>query len=242
MAKKRQKSSSQTGVANRKKAIYNKRLMALVVSLVVTMASMFGIVSLEYYLADWMLLVLPLTAGVTVFAIFEAALKSNEESSVNKSIQRPISILIPVSLVISTWFAVQSLWVYPFDMSVNRFALENLSTVFLVAGGALALLLSTLQQDRYWVTKRQPGTMDEREMFYRQKVLDKSYIFAVATGAGTLWAYLENIQAIDEIRRIDIANTVVPGHYFFPAYCAVIMLFSIPSIIAVWQNKTFSKK
>lgn len=241
MAKSTKNSSVKLDMAIKKRR-YDNRLRALIVSLVVTLASMLGIVSFENFLPSWMLLAVPLFAGSAVFVAFEAALKGDNESAFSALSKRLMSLLIPSLLAMSSWFAIQSLWVYPFDTVTNRFALENLSTAFLVAGASLVLLLSTMQKDRFWITKRQPGSMDEREIAERQKVMEKSYFFAVATGAVTLWAYLGNISAVDEIKRIDVSMSVMPGHYFFPAYSAIILLFSLPMVIAVWQDKKSSKK
>ena len=236
MAKSKKNSSEKSRDSNNKRN-YNNRMMALVISMVVTLASMFGIYSLESYIPSSLLKIIPVFLGITVFMLFEAASRSDDENSLSKPLQRFISLSIPASLALSSWFAIQSLWVYPFDMVTNRFALENLSTAFLVTGATLVLLLSTMQKDRFWITKRQPGSMDEREMSERQKVMERSYFFAVVTGAGTLWAYLGNISAVNEINRIDNSLDVLPGHYFFPGYCAVVLLFSLPLIIAVWQKK-----
>lgn len=241
MALGKKNSSVESRTSNIKRS-YNNRSMAVVIAMVVTLASMFGIFSFESYLPSSMLKVIPLFLGVIVFMLFEVASRSDDESNLNKSLQRLISLFVPVSLALSSWFAVQSLWVYPYDTVPNRFALENLSTAFLVTGATLVLLLSTMQKDRFWITRRQQGSMDEREMSERQKVMERSYFFAVITGAGTLWAYLGNISAVNEINRIDNSLDVLPGHYFFPGYCAVVLLFSLPLIIAVWQKNGRAKK
>lgn len=112
----------------------------------------------------------------------------------------------------------------------------NISTCAGFTAIVLNFVLSTLQKDIYWVTRKKTVSLDERQLKERQQVFEISYklgTFLVLIAAYVFAAYIGNIQAI-------IAHSAygsVPGHIAWPAYNVVIALFALPLIVAAWRKR-----
>lgn len=172
-----------------------------------------------------------------VFLLFEAADGMEEENiGLQNTLAKVTATLIIGSLVFATWFSIQSLWIEPFDQFRNKFVLENIATGATIAAAILTLILSTLQRDVYWMTKRKPGILDERQVKDRQDAFERSYKFGAVLAIITLWGYLSSVDSIGRIKEIAVSPDALPGHYFVPAYCLAIALFALPLIIAAWKK------
>ncbi len=158
----------------------------------------------------------------------------------NAAMVRRLGTLLPIAIVLglltSNWFAIQSLWVSPFDPVRNRFVLENLSVGILVFTALLVMILSGLQRNVFWPTKRKPGELDEREIIERGIIFEKSYKFGITLSVLVIWGYLSTVHSLPDIISIN-GMGALPGHYFTPAYSLVVGLFALPLIIAAYRKR-----
>lgn len=212
------------------------RATALLAATITFMFAVMGSFSL-FSANTFLVLATSFALAGTVFFLFEAAAGADDKSVVMKEkLSRILAGLILLTVIFGTWFAIQSLWVGAFETDRNKFALENTATGATIAAAVLTLLLSTLQRDVYWMTKRKPGSLDERETYERRQVFEKSYKFGAFISIVTIWGYLGNLDAVQRIKAFNSASQL-PGHYFIPAYCLVISLFALPLIVATWKKR-----
>lgn len=214
---------------------YDRRLLAIIMALIGTLLALMGLASLDLplllYLAG------ALSVGGLIYTLFEAMLGSDiEEASYGKPLTKVIAVFIFISLASSTFAAIQSLWISPWDLTRNRFAFENTATGLGFAALVLTLILSTLQKDVYWFTKRKPGTLDERQTVERRAVFEKSYKLAtMLLIASAVWIS-NSIDALPQVLANDTYGGV-PGHLRWPIYNLVIALFAIPLAVAAWKKR-----
>lgn len=179
----------------------------------------------------------PFLLGAIAFYITYALSRIQPSAAINR-FAKFLSILIVLSIAGCCWFAIQSLWISPSDIDINRFELENIAAVLLAVSGFSTMILSALQRDTFWFTKRQRGKLDEREMNERREIFEKSYRYSIALVALTLWGYLGYLDRLPVLREIDnIQGTHLPGHYFFPAYCLIIALVALPPVLATRRKR-----
>jgi hypothetical protein len=209
---------------------------SLLVAGIVVLFSYLGLGSINM-MPFMLVLSLPFLLGALAFYVTRAVTRNHPSSTINR-FARALSIIIIMSLAGCCWFAIQSLWISPFDTNTNRFELENIATSLLVVGGFSTLILSALQRDTFWFTKRQRGKLDEREMNERREIFEKSYRYSIALVALTLWGYLGYLDRLPVLREIDnIQGTHLPGHYFLPAYCLIIALVALPPVLATRRKR-----
>jgi hypothetical protein len=178
-----------------------------------------------------------LLTGSLILASRARLLTPKDENPKLHPAARLTAALIVISLALALWFSIQSLWIAPFDVVRDKFVAENIATGAVLTGAILTLILSTLQRDIYWLTKRKPGLLDERQMGDRREVFETSYKFGTLAAAITIWGYLSNLDSIERIKQISVSLETIPGHYYIPAYCLVITLFALPLIVAAWRNR-----
>lgn len=219
-----------------KKRTYNTRLVAAVIALIVTILALFGSASFDSYPLLFQLGV-PAIIGIGTFYLFEIALRrNNEDGTLNKSLAKTIALLVLVSLVVCVYSAIKSLWMSPsIDVYFNRFVYENIATGFGFAAIVLALILSTLQRDVYWVAQSKSLKLDERQTKERQQVFELSYKIAAFLVLGAAAYCADTFYLIPAI----IANNygTLPGHLLWLPYSVVIALFALPLIVAAWKKR-----
>lgn len=208
--------------------------IALLTAGLITVFSSFGIGSLDW-LAWPVQLALPFLLGVAVYYVIYTASRVNPSVAVDWY-AKVVSKLIIVSVIGCLWFAIQSLWV-PSTAAPDRFALQNIATGLLLFAGVATLVLSGLQRDIFWFTKRDSKKLDERETTERRKIFEKSYRLSVLLTAATLWGYMNTVDSLPAIRELNIMGDGIPGHYFFPAYCLIIILVALPPILATIKKR-----
>ncbi|MDQ3065238.1 MAG: hypothetical protein M3Q36_03125 [bacterium] len=214
-----------------------KRLIAIILALVTTCFALLGSVSLSS-MPVFFQLVIPFLLGGLVFVLFDKSLKASDEHYEHTQfINRVLAQFIVLTLLASTWYGIQSLWIDVSDDTRNRFVLENIATGTTITAAILTLILSTLQSDVYWLTKRRPGTLDERQMRERHEVFETSYKLGAFLSVLTVWGYVSTIDSVDRIKEFYWLSDTLPGHYFIPAYCFVIALVALPLIVAATKKR-----
>ena len=176
--------------------------------------------------------------GLSVSLLPRIKLLTPKDENPNlKTFAKVLSVLIIVGLIASVWYSVQSLWIAPFETRINRFTIENISVATLIASGVLTLILTTVQRDIFWIARPKQGMLDERQTRERQEVFERSYAIGAFLTVGTVWGYLSNLDAIDQIKSIAVSPSSLPGHYFIPAYCLIIALFALPLVVAALKKR-----
>jgi uncharacterized membrane protein (UPF0182 family) len=182
-------------------------------------------------------LAIPVIVVAAVVLLFNAiSLRGKQEDADSTILSKVVAALIVAALVASTYTAIKSLWIGPWDPSYDdKFIYENVATGTGFATIVLVFILSALQKDIYWVTRRNTVRLDERLIKERQQVFETSYklgAFLVLIVAGYFAKGIRDIQPI-------LANSVriVPDHLAWLGYHLSIALFALPLIIAAWRKK-----
>jgi hypothetical protein len=219
-----------------KKQSYDRRLLASILALIGTMLSLMAFAALDGTMMVW--LGAPLLIGAAIYFFIDFALRTDlEENRALQATARLLSVLIFGLLAVSTYMAIQSLWVELSDPIRNRFVLENTATGTSFAAIVLILFLSTLQKDVYWFTKRKPGTLDERQIQERRAVFETSYKYATVLVIIAAYSIANNLDAIPRVMELNKFSYGVPGHIGWPIYNVVIALFAIPLSVAAWRKR-----
>jgi hypothetical protein len=189
--------------------------------------------------------ILPFTLSIaalltlpSVFVIFRgySNTDSREARLTNSPVPKVIASLILSLIAISIYTAIKSLWIAPGDMEENKFVYENIATSTSFASIILVFILSALQKDIYWVTRKKTAILDERQTIERQQVFEDSYkigTFLVLITALVFAATIDNIQQIIALSTFHR----VPGHISLLPFNIVITLFALPLILAAFKKR-----
>lgn len=138
-------------------------------------------------------------------------------------------------IVLSTYAATKSLWYSPLDDNWgDRFIYENIATGVGFAAIVLTFILSALQKDIYWVTRKRTVALDEREVKERQQVFETSYKVGVFVVLYAAWFFAQTIHTMPAI----IANNFnsVPGHLYWLPFNVALLLVVLPLAVAAWKK------
>lgn len=189
---------------------------------------------------------LPLALMIAVLLTFASAIilifglstrNPKSENYTHSPIAKTLGLLVIAAIIISTFTAIKSLWYSPlYDNWGDRFVYENIATGVGFAGIVLTIILSALQKDIYWVTRKNRVNLDERQLQERREVFETSYklgAFIVLIAAWWLSGTLHNIPAI-------IANNhnSVPGHLSWIGANLALTMFALPLLVAAWKKKS----
>ncbi len=151
-------------------------------------------------------------------------------------VAKTIGALTLATIVFGFYATVKSLLFDPADSNFSdRFIYENISAGFWLACLVLTTILSAIQKDLYWVSRKKTIALDERQLHERRAVFETSYkigFFIIFWGAIFLNYALGSLPTI-------IANNggTVPGHVAYIGLYFVLMLFALPLLLAAWKRK-----
>ncbi len=194
---------------------------------------------------DTILAFLNLTLFIAVLLTFASAIilifglytrNPKNENYAHSPVAKTLALLIIAAILISTYAAIRSLWYSPLsDNFVDRFVYENIATGVGFAGIVLTIILSALQKDIYWVSRKETVMLDERQLKERRDVFETSYKLGAFLILLAVWQFggtLHNIPAI-------IANhyNTVPGHLYWIGANLVLTMFALPLIVGALKKK-----
>jgi hypothetical protein len=142
-----------------------------------------------------------------------------------------LSALLVTALATCVFTAIKSFWLEP---SYAKFAYENTASIAGFGAVLLLFILSALQRDIYWVTRKKTLALDERQVKERQQVFETSYKLGAFITLGAAWfaaGTLHNIPAI-----IAMNSHSMPGHLLWLPYSLALTLFALPLIVAAWRK------
>ena len=181
--------------------------------------------------------VLSTAAAIAVSMHTLAAREPKSEQYTHSTGAKVLAGLVIVALLVSTATALRSLWFSPLgDDFSDRFVYENVATSAGLSGIALTLLLSALQKDIYWITRKSAVSLDERQLSERREVFETSYKIAALLLLVIIWWLATKLWLLTAV----IANNYgeVPGHLYWIGVNIVTTLFALPLIVAAWKKKT----
>ena len=147
---------------------------------------------------------------------------------------RIIAFLIPIALVVSTVTAIKSLWL---PISYAKYAYENTSVIALLLAVFLIMWLNTMQKAIFWFRRDKKQILDERQLRQRQLVLEQSYkISGVVILVAGLFAHTY-VDHLSIFAKLDNPWGNIPGHALIPIYCLLILLLTMPVLVAANQKK-----
>lgn len=150
-------------------------------------------------------------------------------------VARVLGLLIIICVVVSTALAIQSLWYGPLDDNWgNRFVLENTATALGFAGIVLTIVLSALQRDIYWLTRKKTVALDERQLQERREVFETSYRWAVGIVVLAVWGFMPTLHTIPAIMSKDFND--VPGHVTWIGINLIVLLFALPLLVKAFRK------
>lgn len=194
---------------------------------------------------DTIFALLPLTLFIAVLLTFASAIilifglytrNPKNENYAHSPVAKTLALLIIAAILISTYTAIRSLWYSPLsDNFGNRFVYENIATGVGFAGIVLTIILSALQKDIYWVSRKKTVTLDERQLKERREVFETSYKLGAFIILLAVWQFggtLHNIPAI-------IANhyNTIPGHLYWIGTNLALTMFALPLIVGALKKK-----
>lgn len=165
---------------------------------------------------------------------------------INRS-QIALSLLVIATLAASTGCATYSLGVDVHSTTVNRFVYENIAIASGNAAMVLTLILSAVQKDIYWVTRRKSLKLDERQIKERQQVFELSYKLGI--GLAVVTALLLTGYSYDILKVLmldgyvpgsDLARqygVTLPGSFYWPISNLIVGLFALPLLVATWKKR-----
>jgi hypothetical protein len=213
--------------------------VALLASMVVALFTLMGSVSL-FNGNNFLVLATTILAGAFTYLLFMVAgALQTEDTATQKMIARLLTVLIVVAVAVAVKLAITSLWIWPY--SRDRSVAENIATAATIIAAIFTLLLNTLQRDIYWLTKRQPGKLSEKEIRERNQVFEMSYKFGAVLTIITLYGYLTHVDSIVQLKKFD-SMPGLPGHFMIPAYCLVTCLVALPLAVAAWRENSSQSK
>ncbi len=223
-------------MVQKKRDTYNETLGAVVLSMIATMAALFGSASLSMLSTD-VQLIGSLLFGVIVFYVMKRAIASMQsDSPVNKILIKLLAISVLLSIAVAVGSAIRSFWISPFDSGYpDRFVYENVAVGFSLGAVIGMCILSFLQKDLFWISRKKSNRLDERQAKERQEVYEKSYRIGALSLLLMVWYFsgtLHNMPAI-------IANHYgsVPGHFKFIALDILVFFIGLPLIVGAFKGK-----
>ena len=211
------------------------RLTGLGLSLLVLIYANLGSFSLEvseYIRFGGVMLLTGLTYG-----IFEFAARTTQKNKETKqAATRFLAALVAIAIGVCTISATMSVGIAPFEHASTKFVYENIATAAGLTALILMVLLSILQKDIYWVSRRKTAQFDERLIKQRQEIFETSYqIGAILTVATII---LVNIALPKMLHISSMTNSQsIPGAFYWILISLVIALYALPLIVAAWKNK-----
>lgn len=178
-----------------------------------------------------------LTFASVVILIFGLSTRNpKSEDYTHSAMAKILAALVVVAIVVSTATAIKSLWYSPLNATFgDRFVYENIATGVGFAGIVLTVLLSAVQKDIYWVTRKRTVALDERQLQERREVFETSYkLGAFIVLLAVLWlnSKIYNVPAI-----FAHTNGSVPGHVYWIGVNLALTMFALPLIVAAWKKK-----
>ncbi len=151
------------------------------------------------------------------------------------------AFVIAASLILSTYATIASLWISPFKADyTDRFVFENIATIAGLISIALTFVLSAIQKNIYWTTRKDTAGLDERQLHDRHKVFEKSYKIAALIVAALGWYLFNTLHNIPTI--ISYHHGTVPGHLAWLPINLAVTLFALPLILATRKSSFKSKE
>lgn len=148
---------------------------------------------------------------------------------------RVISIVIFAAVLICTYAAIKSFWFSPLANNYPvRFVYENIATVTGITSLSLTFILSSLQKNIYWATRKNYADLDERQIQDRRNVFEKSYKIAAVLVLVTAWFFTSTVDNISTI--ISYHYNTIPGHLYWLPINLALTLFALPLILASWKD------
>ncbi len=218
------------------KNIYDTRLVAVMCALVTVILMLFGSASFDGILPLGLQLAVPFAVGALVYLAFELVQKRQAEDDEHGVIAKSISALTIGAIILNAYMVLRSLWINPSAVSMNRFAYENIATAAGFGAIILIFILSTLQKDIYWVTRKKTISFDERQLKERQEVFERSYKIGAFLVLGVAWYFANTAHNIPAIIAND-HGTQIPGHLYWLALDVALALFALPLVIAAWRKR-----
>jgi hypothetical protein len=211
------------------------RLTGLGLSLLVLIYANLGSFSLEvseYVRFGGVMLLTGLTYG-----IFEFAARTTQKNMETRQVVKKIfAALTVISILTCALSATISIGTSPFEQDTKKFFYENLSTAAIIASVIFGTVLSTLQKDLYWITRRKTAEFDERIIKERQEIFEMSYKVGIFLTVGTIILIDKAISNM--FRFSEITNSFsIPGVFYWIPISLVIGLYALPMTIAAWKNK-----
>lgn len=166
--------------------------------------------------------ILPIFFIVTALTLFLFPGKKNKIKPMNVRIVRTLSVTTSAGFVAGVLFTKLSTLNTAYNQTRGQFVFENIGTAGIFAGFLSAVLLIDMQNYMYWPLwgKFDRSNADERQLFVRQRVFEKSYRYMIVLViVGVL---LVGFQA-------DRMQKVAP-------FLVGLLAFSLPSVIAAWQK------
>jgi hypothetical protein len=157
----------------------------------------------------------------------------SEKKAVSGLAAKILSVLIVVGVVLSSYAAIKSLWIEP---SYAKFAYQNTAAISGLAAAFMVPILSGVQKDIYWVTRKKAIKFDERQLQSRQQIFEISYKIGAVLILSAAWilpGYAHSLPAI-------LSNNYgdgVPSHLFWPLYDLAILFIALPLIVAAWHRQ-----
>lgn len=220
--------------STKNKALHSNRPIAILLALIAVGMSLLGSFSLDFL--PWVLrLAGSIAIGAAVYALMVAAEEQNEESGLNAWLAKSLSALIIIALVTCAVTAIKSLSYIPMvDIFGRQFVYENLATGSGFAAIVLIFILSALQKDIYWITRKRSVNFDERQMHERRQIFETSYRIGAFLVLGAACFFTKTIHNIPQI----IAGNfyTVPSHIYWLPFVVALTLFALPLILAAWKR------
>lgn len=162
-----------------------------------------------------------LTFAIAIIAINKGN-KNKTNTARNEKLEKIFSILIICGFLAGLIATKLSTLDIAYNQTGIRFVLENVGTGGIFIGFLFSCMLTDLQKYVYWPLwgKLDRSHADERQLFVRQRVFEKSYrymIFLVIAGVLVVGFQADRMQKV-------------------APYLIGLSAFSLPSIIAAWQK------
>lgn len=193
-------------------SLNENKLNGIIFGLLATALALLGSVSLNVPLA--LQLGAPILLGFGVYGLFEMSLRRGEKDSDGpRPLLKLVAGLILACILLSTYAATKSLW---YNLQINgsgdRFVYENIATGVGFAAIVLTFILSALQKDTYWITRKKTVALDERQLKERQQVFEASYKLGAFVVLYAAWFFAQTIHNMPAI--IAYHSGSVPGHLY----------------------------
>jgi hypothetical protein len=180
--------------------------------------------------------ILTIISGIILLEGMSVA-EAKKEKADRQTLTKLIAILIIATVAVSTFAATKGLWYSPLSANWgDRFVYENIATGAGFASIVLTFILSALQKDIYWLTRRgKSAALDERQLKERREVFEASYRL------GTLQVLLATFVFIKTVHNVPsiMANVhgSVPGHLFWLPLNLTLTFFALPLIVAALRKR-----